>query len=389
MEQFPSFKNLLGGKILKVSELNSRISGIIENEFENRFLWIEGEISNFRGNYSSGHWYFSLKDEQSQISAVCFKQANQHIKFIPEDGQELICCGQISVYEKQGTYQIIVRYIEPKGVGAQTLALEQLKEKLKSEGLFDKERKRQIPFLTRKIGVVTSPTGAAIKDILRVIKQKFPNIEMIISPARVQGESASPEIVMALELLYRIKDIDLIIIARGGGSAEDLWVFNEEPVARAISKSPVPTISAVGHEIDITIADLVADLRAATPTMAAEIAVRDKNELLHDLKTLSKRLNNSLNNCLRIIVSDLEQIRSRMIWNLKTKYDQNQSQLKILSGKLDSISPLKVLHRGYSVVYDSDGKRVIKSAKSLKQGDSISIRFYKGRADCTVDKVKN
>ena len=389
MEQFPSFKDLIGGNILKVSELNSRIRDIFETEFGNHYLWIEGEISNFRGNYASGHWYFSLKDDNSQLSAVCFKGANQHIQFVPEDGQEVICCGQIGVYEKQGTYQINVRYIEPKGIGAQALALEQLKEKLKSEGLFDKERKRQLPYLNRKIGVVTSPTGAAIKDIIKVINRRFANTEIVISPARVQGENAGPEIVYALDLLYRVKDIDLIIIARGGGSAEDLWVFNEESVARAISISPVPTISAVGHEIDITIADLVADVRAATPSMAAELAVKEKNELLYELKNLSQRVNNSLNNRLRILVTDLEQIKSRISWNIKTKFDQNFSQLRLLSGKLDSISPLKVLNRGYSIVYGGDKKKVIKSSKSLKRGERISIRFYSGHADCTVDKVKS
>ena len=388
MEQFPSFKDLLGGNILKVSDINSRIRDTIEKEFENRFLWVEGEITNFRGNFSSGHWYFSLKDDKTQISAVCFKWANQHIKFIPEDGQELVCCGQVSVYEKQGSYQLNVRYIEPKGIGAQALALEQLKEKLNSEGLFDRERKRRLPFLTRKIGVVTSPTGAAIKDILKVINHKFPNIELLISPARVQGDNASLEIVKALELLYRIKDVDLIIIARGGGSAEDLWVFNEESVARAISKSPFPTISAVGHEIDLTISDLVADVRASTPSVAAELAVRDKGELLNDLTNLGKRLNISLNNSIKILLSDLEQIKNRMEWSVKTKYDQNCSQLKFLAGKLDSISPLKVLHRGYSIVYDGDEKKVINSTESIKPRDRISIRFYVGQADCTVDKIK-
>ena len=389
MEQFPSFKDLNTGNILKVSEINSQIRDIVERKFENQYLWIEGEISNFRGNYSSGHWYFSLKDDKSQISAVCFKWANQHFQFVPKNGQEVICCGQINVYEKQGAYQINVRYIEPKGIGSRALALEQLKDKLKSEGLFDKERKRQLPFLSRRIGVVTSPTGAAIRDIIKVIGRRFINTEIVISPARVQGESAPLEIVNALNLLYRINDLDLTIITRGGGSTEDLWVFNEESVARAISRSHVPTISAVGHEIDITIADLVADVRAATPSMAAELAVKDKNELLYELKTLSKRVNNSLNNRLIILVKDLEQIRNRIIWNIKTTYDQNFSQLKLLSGTLDSISPLKVLNRGYSIVYGKDKKQVIKSSKDLEIGDKISIRFYSGQADCTVDKAKN
>jgi len=184
-----------------------------------------GEISNFKGNYASGHWYFSLKDKDTQISAVSFKWANQYIKFIPENGMEVICCGQISVYEKQGSYQINVRYIEPKGVGAQALALEQLKERLLAEGLFSEERKRPLPYLPRKIGIVTSPTGAAVKDILKILDRRFPNLEILISPTRVQGDEAPKEIVSALSKLYKIDEIELIILARGGGSKEDLWAF--------------------------------------------------------------------------------------------------------------------------------------------------------------------
>ncbi len=218
MENFPSFRDLISGNIYKVSQLNSKIKSIIENELGKDYIWLEGEVSNFRGNYSSGHWYFTIKDENSQVSAVCFKWANQHIKFVPEDGKEVVCCGQVNVYEKQGTYQLNIRYIEPKGKGAQAAALEQLKEKLQAEGLFAIEKKRPLPFLAGKIGIATSPTGAAIKDIIKVIGRRFENTEIIISPTRVQGDEAPGEIVQALDLLYRIDDLDLIILALGVGS---------------------------------------------------------------------------------------------------------------------------------------------------------------------------
>lgn len=387
--QYPSFKNLINGEILKVSEVNSKIKKFFDKEFKNQYLWIEGEVSNFKGNYSSGHWYFSLKDKKSLISAVCFKGNNQHVKFKPQDGQEVICCGQINIYEKNGTYQINVTYIEPKGIGAQRLALEQLKEKLKSEGLFDPARKRLLPFLSRKIGVITSPTGAVIRDIIKVTQRRFSNTQIIISPARVQGENAPSEISNALRLLYRINDLDLIIVARGGGSSEDLWVFNEELVARAISTSPFPTISAVGHETDLTIADLVADVRAATPSAAAEIAVKDKNELLDELKNFSRRINSSLNNRIEILTRDLDHVKSKLIWSIKNKQDTNQSQLKVLSTKLDGISPLKVLSRGYSIVQDRGKEYIIRSSEDIKAGDKLSIRFHVGKADCTVDEVTN
>jgi len=387
MENFPSFRDLISGNIYKVSQLNSKIKSIIENELGKDYIWLEGEVSNFRGNYSSGHWYFTIKDENSQVSAVCFKWANQHIKFVPEDGKEVVCCGQVNVYEKQGTYQLNIRYIEPKGKGAQAVALEQLKEKLQAEGLFAIEKKRPLPFLAGKIGIATSPTGAAIKDIIKVIGRRFENTEIIISPTRVQGDEAPREIVQALDPLYRIDDLDLIILARGGGSVEDLWVFNEEILARKISESPVPLISAVGHEIDVTIADLVADVRASTPSMAAEIAVREKDELISQLNNFGQRVNNSLINRFALLQSELDRLQDRIVWSLRSTLEKGSSELSILAGKLDSLSPLKVLSRGYSIVYDKTGKKVVKSAEKLKKGNIIQVRFETGRAKCTVDKT--
>lgn len=388
MEDQPLFKELLKNRIYTVSEITARIKETIEEEIGFEYVWIVGEISNFRGNYSSGHWYFSLKDSETQISAVCFKWANQYIKFIPEDSMEVICCGQISVYEKQGSYQINARYIEPKGVGAQALALEQLKEKLLKEGLFDEERKRPLPYLTRKIGIVTSPTGAALQDILKVLDRRFSNLDILISPTRVQGDEAPAEIVKALGRLYA-QDIDVIIVARGGGSKEDLWAFNDEKVAREIAKSPVPLISAVGHEIDITIADLVADVRAATPSMAAEIAVREKSELKEDINYLKEQIAFALNNRVEILAREIDQLQTEFLHSIQINVDSASSELSNLAGNLDALSPLKVLDRGYSITQKLPKKQIVKDSKKLKKGDEVLISFNKGEAKCTVKETKS
>ncbi len=389
MDEYPSFLSLITGEILTVSELTGRIKEVIEEGIGYEYIWAVGEISNFRGNYTSGHWYFSLKDEDSQISAVCFKGMNQFIKFRPENGMEVICCGQISVYEKQGIYQINVRYIEPKGVGAQAIALEQLKERLLAEGLFSQERKRPLPYLPQRIGVVTSPSGAAIRDIIKVLGRRFPNLHIIISPTRVQGEEAPKEIVIALKRLYEINELDLIIVARGGGSKEDLWAFNEEAVAREISKSPVPLISAVGHEIDTTISDLVADIRASTPSMAAEIAIIEKVKLTHELNDLRVRTSAGLKKLAELYKKDMLRIRSELGRLIQTMIDASALELSGLSGKLDALSPLKVLERGYSITYKLPSMTVIKESKELKTGDKVSLRLYKGRARCLVEDTED
>ncbi len=389
MNEYPSFLNLLSGDILTVSGLTARIKEIIEAEIGYDFVWVSGEISNFRDNYSSGHWYFSLKDEGSQLSAVCFKLSNRYIKFKPENGMEVICCGQVGVYEKQGIYQLNVRYIEPKGVGAQALALEQLKEKLLAEGLFDQERKRSLPFLPERIGIVTSPSGAAIRDILKVLGRRFPNLEVLISPTRVQGEDAPRDIVKALRKLYQIEGIDLIILARGGGSKEDLWAFNEEAVAREIVNSPVPVISAVGHEIDITIADLVADVRVSTPSMAAEIAVREKSELIQDLRDLKERIAVSLGKRVELNRRDISQLRSDLSKAIRIKLEAALRELQAVSGKMDALSPLKVLERGYSITHKLPSMTIIKESKELKSGDEVLITLHSGKAKCSVEDVED
>ena len=278
-------------QILTVSELTLQVKKHLEKGFEE--VWLEGEISNFRSP-SSGHYYFTLKDDTSQIRAVIFRFMGRYLKYQPQDGLQIMCRGRISLYEPRGEYQIILDYMEPKGVGALQIAFDQLKEKLKKEGLFDPEHKRPLPFLPTTIGVVTSPTGAVIKDIINVIGRRFPNVALLINPVKVQGEGSSQEIATAIATLNRISGIDVIILARGGGSLEDLWSFNEEIVARAIYLSTIPVVSAVGHEIDFTIADFVADLRAPTPSAAAELVVRDKKELARLIVSLSDRLRNRI-----------------------------------------------------------------------------------------------
>ena len=275
--------------ILTVSELTQKVKTRLETDFEE--VWVEGEISNLR-RPSSGHSYLTLKDEKSQIRAVIFRFMGRYLKFEPQDGMLVICRGKMSVYEPRGEYQLILDYMEPKGVGALQLAFEQLKEKLAREGLFATEHKKPLPYLPRKIGIVTSPTGAAVKDLLNVIGRRFPTMSILISPVKVQGEGSAQEIARAVDELNLVQGIDVIIVARGGGSLEDLWSFNEECVARAIYRSSIPVVSAVGHEIDFTIADFVADLRAPTPSAAGELVVRDKGELVNFIESLSDRLRN-------------------------------------------------------------------------------------------------
>ena len=294
--------------VLTVSELNATIRDLLENQLQT--VWVEGEISNARV-WNTGHMYFTLKDGASQIKAVMFRSAVRYLKFKPEDGLKVVARGKISVYDPKGEYQIICEHMEPKGLGSLQQAFEQLKKKLAAEGLFDQARKRPLPALPRRIGLVTSIDGAALRDIIRVLRRRYPNAHLVISPTRVQGEGAGREVAHAIRKVARIEAVDVIIVARGGGSLEDLWAFNEEVLARAIVASPVPVISGVGHETDFTIADFVADLRAPTPSAAAELVVRRKDEFFAHIDRIGERLDAAIHHRLRRMETRLHVLEAR------------------------------------------------------------------------------
>ncbi len=376
-------------KIYSVSELNSSIKDAIELEFGGEIIWVAGEVSGFKGHYASGHWYFSLKDKQSQISAVCFRGNNQQIKFTPENGMDVICAARVGVYEKDGKYQLYVSAMEPKGVGADALALEKLKQKLFEEGLFDDSKKRPLPFLSRRIGVVTSPSGAAVRDFLKVVYRRFSNVEVIISPASVQGDSAPAEITRALDRLYGMDDLDLIVVTRGGGSKEDLRVFNDEGVARKIAASPFPMISAVGHEVDVTIADLVSDVRAATPSVAAELAVREKGEILENLAQLRLRLSRSLTNRVDMFSMQLDRFAAGFRHHMTLRIENLERRIENYSGKLTSLNPFSVLERGYAIVSKEESGEIVQDSRTLELKEKLVLKLGRGRAFCSVEGTEN
>ena len=376
-------------KIYSVSELNSSIKDAIELEFGREAIWVEGEISGFKGNYASGHWYFSLKDEKSQISAACFRRDNQQIKFTPENGMDVVCAARVGVYERNGVYQLYVSAMEPKGVGADALALEKLKQKLLEEGLFDVSKKRPLPFLSRKIGVVTSPSGAAVRDVIKVVYRRSPNVEVVISPASVQGDNAPAEITRALGRLYGMEDLDLVIVTRGGGSKEDLRAFNDEGVARKIAASPFPVISAVGHEVDVTIADLVSDVRAATPSMAAELAVKEKREILEDLAQFRRRLDFSLTSRIDMFSMQLDGLATSFRHHMTSRIENLERRIENYSGKLTSLNPFGVLERGYAIVSKEKSGEIVEDSRTLEPEEKLILRLSRGRAFCSVEGTEN
>ena len=376
-------------RIYSVSELNSAVKRAVDLQFGGISVLVAGEISGFKGHYSSGHWYFSLKDGESQISAVCFRTANQRVRFDPENGTEVICGGRVGVYEQRGAYQLYVETMEPKGVGAEALALEKLKRKLFEEGLFEASRKRPLPFLSRRIGVVTSPSGAAVRDVIKVVHRRSSNVEVIVSPARVQGENAPAEIVRALDRLYRMETLDLVVVTRGGGSKEDLKAFNDEGVARKIAAAPLPVISAVGHEIDVTLADLAADVRAATPSMAAELAVREKSEITDGLRLLRKRLDRALSNRVEMFSMRLDSLAGAFRHHMTSRVERLERDIESCSARLGSLSPFGVLERGYAIVSEEKTGRVVGDSSTLEKGDRLAVRFRRGRAFCVVDGTED
>ena len=423
-------------RIYTVSEVTQNIKVILESAIGE--VWVEGEVSNF-GAHTSGHFYFTLKDDTNILPAAMFARANRELKFKIENGLKAICFGKVSAYGPRGQYQIIVEKIEPKGVGSLQLALEQLKIKLEKEGLFSAEHKRPIPYLPARIGIVTSLQGAAIKDILKVLDRRFSDARIIINPAQVQGEGAKEEIAQAIkdfnllnESLPQKEKIEVMIVGRGGGSIEDLWAFNEEIVARAIYNSRIPVISAVGHERDWTIADLVADLRAPTPSVAAELVLPKKEDLKEEFADLSerlacafadialnfegkisdfgRRLALSMQNVFKLSISELGSLQKKLgllnpvilIQQHKTKIldlarqiyirmqhfaQLRQGEFSACAEKLSSLSPLNILGRGYSITFRMPEGAVIKDAKNLRAGDTIKSKLYKGEVVSKVMEV--
>lgn len=390
--------------VLTVSQLTSMVKGTLEENFA--LLWVEGEVSNLRAP-SSGHIYFTLKDEKSQIKVVMFRGRGSFLKFRLEDGLHIILRGSITVYETRGEYQIIADYIEPVGAGALQLAFEQLKERLAKEGLFDKTRKRPIPSVPKKVGIITSPTGAAIRDMLHIMDRRFANLHILIYPVRVQGAEAPPEIIQAIRDMNSIEDLDAIIVGRGGGSMEDLWAFNDEGVARAIYNSRVPMISAVGHETDFTIADFVADLRAPTPSAAAELVVQNKADIEERLKTLYRRLCHISKGRLTLLTSHLKNIEGRLRnpidrvrqlsqrlddmtlrlnLSVRQKLDFSEKKLERDMSLLNSLSPLAILSRGYSITTSLSTGTVVRSIADVKVGDRVGVRVTDGEMECLIEK---
>lgn len=389
---------------ISVAELNNFIKNIFDSNKALLSVTVKGEISNFT-NHRSGHLYFSLKDSESQIKAVMFKSSAMRLKFMPESGMKVIAHGSVSVYSRDGSYQLYVNSLQPDGIGDLYLAYEQLKEKLEAEGLFSLERKRKIPKYPEKIGVITSPTGAAVRDIIHVLNRRFPLAKIYLYPSLVQGDGAEANLIEALDYFEKTRLADTLIIGRGGGSIEDLWAFNGELLARKIASITVPVISAVGHETDFTICDFVSDMRAPTPSAAAEIAVPDINELLlwldgceHRMKNnitaiVSRNydkvtiLHNSLNSTVEGNLRELRHVISDKYSELrlihKTITDKKDSAVKILIEKLNALNPLSVISRGYSYV-EHEG-RVLNTKNAVDVGDKIRVRLSDGLIYATVD----
>jgi exodeoxyribonuclease VII large subunit len=430
-------------RILSVSELTATLREVLETTFPE--VWVEGELSNAKV-WQTGHLYFTLKDGNAQVKGVMFRSALRYLKFKPEDGLHVVVRGRISVYDPKGEYQLVGEHMEPHGYGPLQLAFEQLKKKLAAEGMFDSSRKRALPTLPRRIGIVTSLDGAALRDIIRVLRRRYPNANVVIAPSRVQGEDAAGEIVRALRWIARVEAVDVVIVGRGGGSLEDMWAFNEEKVARAIAACPVPVISAVGHETDFTIADFVADLRAATPSAAAELVVRRKDEFCQSIDRMGDRLAAAVRRRLTRHESRLNALLARpgyagqrgrlamrgrhvaeltatlrqtltvtltrrarrhdvarralaqfdprhRLAALKTRLVTREAQLtraatrrlhhadarfKALAARLDGLSPLAVLARGYAVAWDSTRTTILRDPASVGVGDEIIVTLERG-----------
>lgn len=396
-------------KALSVAQITTYIKRILTADVILSDVSIKGEISNFKHHYS-GHMYFTLKDDYAKIKCVMFKNSCANLKFQPEDGMNVIVSGNISLYERDGQYQLYIDDMQPDGLGALYMAFEQLKKKLEAEGLFDAQTKIPIPKYPATIGVITSSTGAAVKDIINILSRRYPGVHIKIIPVLVQGINAAQEIADAIEILNSRTDIDVIIVGRGGGSIEELWSFNEECVARAIYNSKTPIISAVGHETDFTVADFVADLRAPTPSAAAELCVPNKSDLIYKLNACSislgrlavsnikntkdrlKHLENMLYSLSPLYEINqrkqyIDSINSKIMSLIKFKIDINKEILKKCSTNLEILNPLAIINRGYSVTYYSGTKKVVDDIKSVKTGDNIEILVRNGFLRCIVEGI--
>lgn len=442
-------------QVLSVKDLNRYIRMKLDSDQRLSDVWIRGEISNFT-HHGSGHMYFTLKDESSRIRAIMFASHNQRLPFTPKEGAKVIARGNVTVYERDGQYQFYATHMQPDGIGSLYLAYEQLKRKLEEEGLFDPARKRPLPRFPDTVGVVTSPTGAAVRDIITTLQRRYPGARIVLYPVLVQGKAAAPSIVKAIAAMNAMNEADVMIVGRGGGSLEELWAFNEETVARAIAGSAIPVISAVGHETDFTIADFAADLRAATPTAAAELAVPSAAELLERLTQSRYRLRQSLQRRARLGRERLERLeRSPALANplrllqqhaqrldglrlrlrsaatgrvadagrrsavlrhslqrfspkaqaaaarqahegalrrlhgaMQTRLTEKRTRFAAELRHLDALSPLKVMARGYSLVYDEQEEKLIKSLKQVQPGDRLTVKLSDGRLDCQVWGMK-
>lgn len=401
----------MSNQALTVKQLNLYVRSLIEGDPRLSGVCVSGELSNFKNHYQSGHFYFTLKDNDAQIKCVMFRSYAMKIKFRPEDGMRVILRGRVSLYEKDGTYQLYAEEMLPDGIGDIALAFEQIKEKLQNEGLFDEENKRPIPRFPKRIAVVTSETGAAVRDIINILTRRWPIAEIVMCPVSVQGESAVPEMCHALDRLYALSDIDVVIIGRGGGSIEDLWAFNSEILACKIYESPFPVISAVGHETDFTICDFVADLRAPTPSAAAELAVPDMAEITDKIYRCELSLKAQLENCYNysyakfsgIInsyyfknpedafidrrIQAVDRIEDKLRALVDAKLQISEGDLKTAVARLDGLSPLKILSRGYAAVTDKNGKSVV-SKNDVSDGDLVKLKLSDGGILCRVEEIE-
>ncbi|EPY04780.1 exodeoxyribonuclease VII large subunit [Paenibacillus alvei TS-15] len=442
-------------RILSIKEVNRYIRMMMEGDTRLQDVWLRGEISNFT-HHSSGHMYFTLKDSDSRIRTIMFASHNQKLAFRPKEGTKVIARGNITVYERDGQYQFYALHMQPDGIGSLFMAFEQLKERLNAEGLFGQERKRSIPRYPAAIGVITSPTGAAVRDILITLRRRQPGVAVLLYPVLVQGTQAAGSIAQAIEAMNRSGEVDVLIVGRGGGSLEELWAFNEEVVARAIAASTIPIISAVGHETDFTISDFVADLRAPTPTAAAELAVANREELRQHLTHVNRRLQSAMNRFLnqnqeRLLraqqsvvfrkpehlmmkhADKVARLQEQLTYRLQLTQGQSSQRWKELRGRLreqtpvhqvraarkrldgnqhqlvqsmaaitkqkrmetaamirqlDALSPLKIMSRGYSLVYDEQEAKLIRSIEEVQPGDVVRVKLSDGQLDCHVWSMK-